>query len=210
MDAALHLVRYLKGNSDRGIFFPASSSFQLKAYCDADWANCVDSRRSLTGYCIFLGDSLVSWKTKKQTTVARSTAEAEYRSLGTTACELRWISYLLQDLCVPVSTPIPLDCDNQAALHIVANPVFHERTKHLEIDCHLVRDHFKAGFILPSHVSSRCQLAYLFTKLLPASVFSNMLSKMGLSSFPQVHLEGGMLKTAAANSGSPLIDARDG
>ncbi|KAL0428623.1 UNVERIFIED_CONTAM: Retrovirus-related Pol polyprotein from transposon RE1 [Sesamum latifolium] len=191
MDAAFHLIRYLKGCPDRGLFFPSSSSFVVRAYCDADWASCVDSRRSLTGYCVFLGDALISWKTKKQPTVARSTAEAEYRSLGSTVCELRWITYLLQDLHVPVSLPIPLDCDNQAALHIVANPVFHERTKHLEIDCHLVRDLYKVGFVLPSHVSSKTQLADLFTKTLPRHAFLHFLSKMGLVSFPQVHLEGG-------------------
>ncbi|KAL2238016.1 UNVERIFIED_CONTAM: hypothetical protein Sindi_0993300 [Sesamum indicum] len=128
MDATLHLVRYLKSHSDQGIFFPVSSSFQLKGYCDADWANCVDSISSLTGYCIFLGHSLISWKIKKYTTVARSTAEAEYLSLGATACELCWISYMLQDFHVPISTLIPLYCDNQTFLHIVANPVFHERT----------------------------------------------------------------------------------
>ncbi|KAL0399761.1 UNVERIFIED_CONTAM: Retrovirus-related Pol polyprotein from transposon RE1 [Sesamum radiatum] len=89
LDAAMHLVRYLKGCPERGLFFPASNSLSLTAYCDADWASCTDSRRSLTGYCIFLGEALISWKTKKQTTVARSTAEAEYRSLGSTVCELQ-------------------------------------------------------------------------------------------------------------------------
>ncbi|KAK4406185.1 Retrovirus-related Pol polyprotein from transposon RE1 [Sesamum angolense] len=191
MEAALHLVRYLKGCPERGLFFPASTPFTLTAYCDADWASCVDSRRSLTGYCIFLGAALISWKTKKQTTVARSTAEAEYRSLGTTVCELQWVTYLLSDLSIQVPTPIPLYCDNQAAIHIVANPVFHERTKHLEIDCHLVRDKFKAGFVLPRHISGTQQLADVLTKSLSGSQFSNLLSKMGLMSFPQVHLEGG-------------------
>ncbi|KAK4406689.1 Retrovirus-related Pol polyprotein from transposon RE1 [Sesamum angolense] len=81
--------------------------------------------RSLTGYRIFLGGALISWKTKKQSTIARSTAEAEYHSLGTTVSELQWISYVLQDLRIHVTTPIPLHCDNLATLHIIANPVFH-------------------------------------------------------------------------------------
>ncbi|KAK4384522.1 hypothetical protein Sango_3052300 [Sesamum angolense] len=153
------------------------------------WASCVDSCRSLTGYYIFLGDALISWKTKKQPTVARSVAEAEYRSMGFTVCKLCWISYLLQH--VPVSLPIPLYCDNQADLHIVVNPVFHERTKYLEIDCHLVRDHYKAGFVFPSHKSGTSQLADLFTKTLPHHAFLQFLSKIGLISFPQVHFEGG-------------------
>ncbi|KAL2232264.1 UNVERIFIED_CONTAM: Retrovirus-related Pol polyprotein from transposon RE1 [Sesamum indicum] len=182
LDAALHLVRYLAGCPDLGLFFPASVSSTLTAYCDADWGSCLDTRRSLSGYCIFLGDAIISWKTKKQSTVSRSTAEAEYRSLGATVCELQWLSYLLKDFHVSVATPIPLYCDNQAALHIVANPVFHERTKHLEIDCHLVRDKFKSGFVLPSHISGKQQLADMFTKSLPGPSFTTFLSKLGLCS----------------------------
>ncbi|KAL2237379.1 UNVERIFIED_CONTAM: Retrovirus-related Pol polyprotein from transposon RE1 [Sesamum indicum] len=183
MTAALHLVKYLKGSSTTGLFFPAHNSSSLVGYCDADWASCPDSRRSLTGYCIFLGSALISWKTKKQPTVSRSTAESEYRSLATTVCELQWISYLLRDFQVPVHTPIPLYCDNQAAVHIVGNPVFHERTKHLEIDCHIVRDKYKDGFVLPSHISGHCQLADCFTKALPRPAFSTVLSKLGLVAF---------------------------
>ncbi|KAL0385915.1 UNVERIFIED_CONTAM: Retrovirus-related Pol polyprotein from transposon RE1, partial [Sesamum radiatum] len=125
MDVALHLVRYLKGCPERGFFFPASNSLSLTAYCDTDWTSYTDSRRSLT----------------------------EYRSLGSTVCELQWISLLLADLQVHVPTPIFLFCDNEAAIHIVANLIFHERTKHLEIDCHLVPDKFKVGFVLPLHIS---------------------------------------------------------
>ncbi|KAL0420844.1 UNVERIFIED_CONTAM: Retrovirus-related Pol polyprotein from transposon RE1 [Sesamum latifolium] len=152
MDATLHLVRYLKGSPDQGLFFPVSNSPNLRAFCDADWAGFIDSWRSLSDYCIFLGHALVSWKSKKQSIVARSTAEVEYRSLGTTICELKWISYLLQDLHLVSATPILVYCDNQAAIHIVANLVFHERTKHIEIECHLIQDHYKSGFILPSYV----------------------------------------------------------
>ncbi|KAK4384698.1 Retrovirus-related Pol polyprotein from transposon RE1 [Sesamum angolense] len=149
---------------------------------DADWASCIDSRRSLTGLCVFLG-RLSFWKTKKQPTVSRSSAEAEYRSLASTICELRWISYLLQDFQVHVQTPIPLFCDNQAVVHITANPIFHERTKHLEIDCHLVREKYKEGFVLPSHISGKQQLADIFTKCLPGPAFSTLLFKLGLVDF---------------------------
>ncbi|KAL0413904.1 UNVERIFIED_CONTAM: Retrovirus-related Pol polyprotein from transposon RE2 [Sesamum radiatum] len=130
-DAAHHLLRYLKGTPNTGLFFPAGAASELVAYSDADWASCLDTRRSLTGFCIFLDSAIISWKTKKQNTVSRSTAEAEYRSMASTTCELIWIYNLLADLHVHVSTPIPFLCDNQAALHIVANPVFHERTKTL-------------------------------------------------------------------------------
>ncbi|KAL0431208.1 UNVERIFIED_CONTAM: Retrovirus-related Pol polyprotein from transposon RE2 [Sesamum radiatum] len=94
---ALHILRYLKGTPTRGLFFPSNSNFELTAYCGVDWASCLDSRRSLTGFCIFLGGVIVSWKMKKQSTVSRSIAEAKYRSMLATICELRWISYVLSD-----------------------------------------------------------------------------------------------------------------
>ncbi|KAL0412450.1 UNVERIFIED_CONTAM: hypothetical protein Sradi_1446700 [Sesamum radiatum] len=100
--------------------------------------------------------------------------------MGTAVCELSWIVYLLGDFGVRVPTPIPFLCDNKAALHIVANPVFHERTKHLEIDCHLVRDKFREGPIAPSHVSSRDQLADIFTKPLVGPLFLPLVSKLAL------------------------------
>ncbi|KAL0360716.1 UNVERIFIED_CONTAM: Retrovirus-related Pol polyprotein from transposon RE1 [Sesamum radiatum] len=195
LHAALHLVRYLKGTPTSGLFFPCSSSFQLQAFCDADWASCVDSRKSISGFCIFFGPSLISWKSKKQATVSRSSAEAEYRSMGATVCELLWISYLLRDFGVPLHVPIPLFCDNKAALHITANPVFHERTKHLDIDCHIVRNQYKLGFIAPSFVRGKEQVADIFTKSLPASSFLFLLSKLALFSLDPSPACGGVLES---------------
>ncbi|XP_020553714.1 uncharacterized protein LOC110012924 [Sesamum indicum] len=148
--AALHVVRYLKGCPSQDLFFPAQNSFVLRAFCDVDWASYVDSRRSLTGFCAFLGNALVSWKTKKQPTVSRSTTEAEYRSLAATVCELRWLSYILAEFNIPLSLPIDF-CDNKAALHILANLMFRERTKHIELDCTWFVMRTRRGlFLLPS------------------------------------------------------------
>ncbi|KAL2235930.1 UNVERIFIED_CONTAM: Retrovirus-related Pol polyprotein from transposon RE1, partial [Sesamum indicum] len=174
------LSEIFEGTIYRGIHFNSNNNFNLEAYCDADWATCKETRRSLTGYCVFLGGSLISWKTKKQTTISGSTAEAEYRSMASTTCELIWIHSLLNDLKINIQTPIPFFCDNQAALYITANPVFHERIKHIEIDCHLFWDKYKEGFILPKHISSKEQPADLFTKVLTGPKFMYLLSKLNL------------------------------
>jgi len=112
----------------------------MKTYSDSDWGGCHITRRSVNDYCIFLGNSLVSWKSKKQTNVSRSSTEAEYWAMENACLKLTWLRYILRDLRVPIRTPTPLYCDNQAALHIAANLIFHERTKHIEIDCHIVRE----------------------------------------------------------------------
>lgn len=168
MQAAKRVLRYLAGNPNQGILLASSSNTQVTAYCDSDWASCATSRRSTSGYCILLGESPISWKSKKQSVVARSTAEAEYRAMAVTACEITWLSTLLKDLGLHKLPPTVLKCDNQAALSIAANPVLHEHAKHIEVDCHFVRDKINSGSIVTQHVPSYAQLADILTK--PLSV----------------------------------------
>ncbi|XP_022863896.1 uncharacterized protein LOC111383934 [Olea europaea var. sylvestris] len=143
--AAYKVLLYINSASGQGIFFSASAPLQLQAYCDSDWAFRSDSRRSITKYCIFIGHSLISWKFKKRIIVSRSSAESEYQAMATTCSELMWLRYLLHDLQISHPKPALLFCDNQAALDIATNPVFHERTKHIEIDCHLIHDKILEG-----------------------------------------------------------------
>jgi len=138
--AAKHILRYLKGTPDQGVLLANFSDFNLTGYCDSDWGSCCDSRKSTTGFCILLGSSPLSWKVKKQSVVTRSSVEAEYRAMASTCYEIVWLLALLGDLGLSQLTPVTLYCDNQAALHISANLVFHKRTKHIEVDCHYIRD----------------------------------------------------------------------
>ncbi|XP_068326019.1 uncharacterized mitochondrial protein AtMg00810-like [Pyrus communis] len=122
------ILRYLKGSVGRGILMTKNDHTHIMGYCDADWAGNAIDCKSTSGYCTFVGGNLVTWKSKKQTVIARSSAEAEYRAMASTACELIWLKGLLSDLGFSATLPMSLLCDNQAAMHIASNPVFHERT----------------------------------------------------------------------------------
>ncbi|XP_019101835.1 PREDICTED: uncharacterized protein LOC109133295 [Camelina sativa] len=147
-EVVLRVVRYLKNNPGQGILLRAATDLHITAWFDSDYAGCSLSRRSLTAWFIQLGGSPVSWRTQKQDVVSRSLAEAEYRSMAETVCELLWLRELLMFLGVDFSYPIPLDCDNQSAIHISMNPVFNERTKHIETDCHFIRDEIVRGVMI--------------------------------------------------------------
>ncbi|XP_020527251.1 uncharacterized protein LOC110007851 [Amborella trichopoda] len=138
LDVAQRVLRYLKATPEHGILLPLASDLKITTYSDSNRASCPMTRRSTTEYITFLGTSPISWRSKKQNTVARSLTEAEYRSMATSSCELTWLKFLLDDLGVPHSRLMHIHCDNQAALHIAANPVFNEHTKYIELDCHLI------------------------------------------------------------------------
>ncbi|GKU87876.1 hypothetical protein SLEP1_g2207 [Rubroshorea leprosula] len=179
-EAAMRVLRYIKGSPGQGILLPSVGPLTLTTYCDADWAGCPITRRSTTGYFISLGNSPISWKSNKQAIVSRSSAEAEYRAMAMTLSELIWLKSLLSDLCIPHEQPMTLYCDNQAAIHIANNPVFHERTKHIEIDCHFIRERLQAGELVTRHVMSKQQPTDIFTKALGREHFASLLSKLGI------------------------------
>ena len=138
------------------------------------------TRRSVSGWLIFLGSSPISWKTRKQHTVSRSSAEAEYRSMADVTAELKWLRALLGCFGVSHSQPISLFCDSKSALYIAQNPVFHERTKHIEVDCHYIRDAIHEGLITTAYVPTTDQLADCFTKALGLRQFRFLLGKLGI------------------------------
>ena len=137
--ALLRILRYLKGTLFHGLHFSASSSLDLRAFSDADWAGDPTDRRSTTGFCFFLGDSLLAWRSKKQSLTARSSTEAEYRALADTTQELLWLRWLLADMGVSSSTPTPLYCDNRSAIQIAHNDVFHESIYQVEFGNKIIK-----------------------------------------------------------------------
>ncbi|CAN7087854.1 unnamed protein product [Brassica rapa subsp. narinosa] len=158
------ILMYLNGSPDQGVWMGCNGSTEVVGYCDADWAGDRADRRSTTGYCTFIGGNLVTWKSKKQKVVSCSSAEAEYRAMLKLTNELVWIKGILKHLEIDQATPMTMHCDNQAAIHIASNSVFHERTKHIEVDCHKVRQMIILGVILPCYTRSEDQLADVFTK----------------------------------------------
>ncbi|GJY48457.1 putative RNA-directed DNA polymerase [Tanacetum coccineum] len=185
---ALRVLRYLKGSPGCGVQFYKNQDLKLKAYANADWAKCPKTRKSVTGFCVFLGKTLVSWKSKKQATISKSSSEAEYRSMSSASCEVVWLGNMLHSIGLKGLYPVELCCDNSSAIQIAANPVFHERTKHFELDVHFVREKVLAGVIKTVKVSSNLQTADVFTKCLGVVQHKLCCRNLGLLDFLQERL----------------------
>lgn len=186
--AVKRILRYVQGSLYQGIFF-APGSLTVTAFSDADWAGNHIDKRSTTGYCVFLGSNLISWCAKKQPTVARSSTEAEYRALAHTAADVTWIQQLLIDLHVTPSLPHLIWCDNQSAIALAFNPIFHARTKHVEVDYHFIREKVLSKQISVQHVGTFHQVADIFTKSLSVDRFLLLRSKLKVVNTP-ISLQG--------------------
>ncbi|XP_058201268.1 uncharacterized mitochondrial protein AtMg00810-like [Rhododendron vialii] len=196
--AVKRLLRYLKGTIDQGLSF-SPGDFVLTGYSDADWAGNSVDRRSTTGYCMFLGSNLISWTAKKQPTVARSSTEAEYRALAQAAAELSWLVMLLRDLGISVASPPVLWCDNLSAIALASNPVFHARSKHIEVDYHFIREKVLAHNLVVRHVPTSDQLADIFTKPLSVARFHYLKDKLMVCSNPTIRLRGDVNESTSAS-----------
>ncbi|GJV81664.1 ribonuclease H-like domain-containing protein [Tanacetum coccineum] len=182
--ALKRVLRYVRGTLDFGLQLYASITGSLVAYTNVDWAGCPTTRRSTSGYCVFLGDNLLSWSAKRQHTLSRSSAEAEYRGVANVVAETVWLHNLLRELHTPLLSATLVYCDNVSAIYMTTNLVQHQRTKHIEIDIHFVRDMFARGQVRVLHVPSRYQYADIFTKGPPFALFEEFRTSLSVRPFP--------------------------
>ncbi|XP_021757449.1 uncharacterized protein LOC110722489 [Chenopodium quinoa] len=159
MAALRRILRYLQGTLKLGLHLYSSPTSSLISYSDADWGGCPNTRRSTSGYCVFLGDNLISWSAKRQPTVSKSSAEAEYRGVANVVAESCWLRNLLLELHCPITKATVVYYDNVSAVYLSGNPVQHQRTKHIEMDINFVREKVALGQVRVLHVPSRYQIA---------------------------------------------------
>jgi len=179
-EAVYRILRYLKGSPGKGLLFEKHGHLQIEVYTDADWAGSITDRRSTSGYCTFVGGNLVTWRSKKQNVVARSSAEAEFRSVAHGICEVLWIKRILDELKVSSPSPIKAYCDNKAAISIAHNPVLHDRTKHVEVDKHFIKEKIEIGQICMTYIPTDEQIADVLTKGLSKKQFEKLTGKLAM------------------------------
>ena len=182
MEAVNRILKYLKKDPEKGLLLKKTVSRSLEVYTDADWAGYPCDRRSTSRYCLYVWGNLVTWRSKKQPVVSRSSAEAEFRALAQGICEGIWLKRLLDELEIPITGPIGMMYDNQSAIAIAKNPVHHDRMKHVEIDRHFISEKIEGHLISLSYVSSQHQVADILTKALFKPNFTEHCSKLGLMS----------------------------
>ena len=179
--SAKRVLRYLQGSLDTGIIHTAGNKPNLlMSYSDASWASDSETRRSVSGVCLMMNGGIVGWRSKKQTLVADSTTYAEYVAAHSGARDVVWLRGLLEDLRCKQVDPTVLYLDNAAAELLITNPILHERTKHVDIKFHYVREKYQEGEIRIQHVPTSDQLADIFTKVLPGCKFDSLKSRIGM------------------------------
>nr|KYP42460.1 Copia protein [Cajanus cajan] len=194
------ILRYLKGTVDHGLVFSLAKHtppFNLTAFTDVDWASNPNDQRSTSAACLYLGPNLVSWWSKKQLLISRSSTEAEYRALAQAVTKVLWIQSLLKELKVPLNTPTIL-CDNQSTIALSHNPVLHSRSKHMELDIFFVREKVLNKSLVVSHIPAQHQFADVLTKALSPKRFLLLRSKLNVvdpsTMFHPLELVGGVLE----------------
>lgn len=173
-------MRYLKGTPGQGLYFKKRDKRFTEVFTDVDWGGSASDGQSTSSYCTYLYGNLVTWRSKKQSVVSGSIAEAEYRAVSHGLCEGIWIRRLLEELQVHIKSPMKLYCDNKATVSIAHNPVHHDRTKHVEIDRHIIKEKIDSGIVCMTYFPSKQQVAALLTKSVTKTTFEELSRKLGL------------------------------
>jgi histone deacetylase 1/2 len=184
--AIKRIFRYLQGTINHCLHIKPSTDLDIHGFSDADWATNVDDRKSTAGQCVFLGETLVSWSSRKQKVVSRSSTESEYRALADLAAEIAWIRSLLAELKLPLPRKPILWCDNLSAKALASNPILHARSKHIEIDVHYIRDQVQQNEVVVAYVPTTDQISDCLTKPLSQTCFSQLREKLGVIHSPLV------------------------
>jgi hypothetical protein len=179
-NAVKRIMQYLKGTEDLTLELGGTTNLELTAYADADWAGCLDSRKSNTGYVILLGKSIISWKSKRQQTPAKSTTEAEYMSLAEVTAEILYLLPILEDMGYPMIKPVTIFEDNQGCIAISKNAINNARSKHIGIKYHFIRHYIERGDINVVYCNTNNMIADIMTKGLPKITFQKHRSNMNL------------------------------
>ena len=174
------ILRYLKGRSGLGITYRRTGKLDLILYTDSDFAGSRIDYRSTTGYYTIFSGNLITWRSKKQSVVSKSSTEVEFRAMSKGIDEAMWIKHLLDDLKISYIQPIIIRCDNKSAISIAHDPVDHDRMKHVNIGRFYIQDHITQDIIKTEHVISEEQCADIFTKGLPSRTIQYLLSKLGM------------------------------
>ncbi|GKD02073.1 ribonuclease H-like domain-containing protein [Tanacetum coccineum] len=180
LSALKRILRYVRGTLGYGLQLFSFSTTDLIAYSDADWAGCPTTRRSTSDYCVFLGNNLLSWSSKRQPTLSHSSAEAEYRGVTNAIAEACWLRNLLLELHNTLSSATLFYCDNVSDVYLSCNPVQHQHTKHIEIDINFVQDLVAKGQVRVLHVPSCYQFADIFTKGLASALFEEFRTSLSV------------------------------
>ncbi|XP_051145340.1 uncharacterized mitochondrial protein AtMg00810-like [Andrographis paniculata] len=181
LKAAKRILKYVKGIEELGLWYSNRSDLDLIGFTDSDWAGCYDDRKSTTIGCFYIGDNIVSWSSKKQNSIALSTAEAEYIAAGSCCAQLLWIRQMLHDYGIGHDS-FTLFCDNTSAINISKNPVQHGRTKHIDIRYHFIRDLVENEVCDLKHIGTNDQKADILTKALHADRFEKLQRDLGICS----------------------------